>query len=453
MRAVVFEQYGGRLEVREVPTPRPAPHGVVVRVEATGLCRSDWHGWVGHDPDIVLPHVPGHELAGVVEEIGPAVTNWRPGDRVTVPFVSGCGTCPSCAAGHHQVCEHQTQPGFTHWGSFAQYVALDHADINLVAIPDDLSYATAASLGCRFATAFRAVVQLGRVAPGEWVAVHGCGGVGLSAVMIAAAAGARVVAVDVSPRALELARRFGAAECVRAVVGGSGGFGGAGGASEGATGELGATAGGSGSAAGGSGSAAGGSGSAAGGVGEGDGVHRGAADTPAVAAGTSDTATSARDSDAVEERAGVHGAAIGSPGVAVNAPAPVAAVDTAACVRELTGGGAHLSLDALGSPVTCAASVNSLRRRGRHVQVGLLPSEDGTTPVPMARAIAFELQLLGSHGMAAHTYPEMLEAVRAGVLRPDLLVTSTIGLDAVPKALPELGSAPGSGVTVIEPWA
>ncbi|MEV5082477.1 zinc-binding dehydrogenase, partial [Streptomyces sp. NPDC056159] len=187
----------------------------------------------------------------------------------------------------------------------------------------------------------------GRAAAGDWVAVHGCGGVGLSAVMIAAAAGARVVAVDVSPQALDLARRFGAAQCV--------------------------------------------------------------------------------DASAVK--------------------------DTAERVRELTGGGAHLSLDALGSPATCAASVNGLRRRGRHVQVGLLPSTTGTTPVPMARAIALELELLGSHGMAAHAYPEMLELVRAGVLRPDLLVTSAIPLAAVPDALAAMGTAPGSGVTVIEPWS
>jgi Zn-dependent alcohol dehydrogenases len=252
------------------------------------------------------------------------------------------------------VCERQTQPGFTHWGSFAQYVALDHAEVNLIAVPPELSFATAASLGCRFATAFRAVVAQGRVAAGEWVAVHGCGGVGLSAVMIAAASGARVVAVDVSPTALDLARRFGAAECVDASV----------------------------------------------------------------------------------------------------------VADPARAVRELTGGGAHLSLDALGSPATCAASVDGLRRRGRHVQVGLLPSPAGTTPVPMARVIGLELELLGSHGMAAHAYPAMLELVRAGVLRPDLLVTSTITLDAAPAALAAMGSAPGVGgdghravgVRAVRPW-
>ncbi|MEU6915963.1 zinc-dependent alcohol dehydrogenase family protein [Streptomyces olindensis] len=347
MRAVVFERYGETAEVRQVADPRPAEHGVVVRVEATGLCRSDWHGWQGHDPDIALPHVPGHELAGTVEAVGARVGRWRPGDRVTVPFICACGTCPSCAAGDHQVCERQTQPGFTHWGSFAQYVALDHADVNLVALPEDLSFTTAASLGCRFATAYRAVVRQGRVAALEWVAVHGCGGVGLSAVMIAAASGARVVAVDVSAEALELARKFGAAHCV--------------------------------------------------------------------------------DARAVP--------------------------DTAAEVRDLTGGGAHLSLDALGAPATCAASVNGLRRRGRHVQVGLLPSPDGTTPVPMARAIALELELLGSHGMAAHAYPPMLELVRSGVLRPDLLVTSTIPLDGAPSALAAMGTAPGAGATVIEPWS
>ncbi|MEV6961290.1 zinc-dependent alcohol dehydrogenase family protein [Streptomyces sp. NPDC051207] len=347
MRAVLFERFGGPVEVRSVADPAPAEHGVVVRVEATGLCRSDWHGWQGHDPDITLPHVPGHELAGVVEAVGARVTGWRAGDRVTVPFVCACGTCPACAAGDQQVCERQTQPGFTHWGSFAQYVALDHADVNLVAVPEDMSFATAAGLGCRFATAFRAVVQQGRVAAGEWVAVHGCGGVGLSAVMIAAAAGARVVAVDVSPGALELARKFGAAHCV----------------------------------------------------------------------------------DAARRE------------------------ETAVAVRELTGGGAHLSLDALGSPVTCAASVNGLRRRGRHVQVGLLPSPTGTTPVPMARAVALELDILGSHGMAAHTYPPMLELVRAGVLRPDLLVTSRIPLDEAPAALTAMGTGgTTAGVTVIEPW-
>ncbi|MCF3960580.1 zinc-dependent alcohol dehydrogenase family protein [Streptomyces fuscigenes] len=346
MRAVVFDEFGAAPEVREVPDPVPSPDAVVVRVEATGLCRSDWHGWMGHDEGITLPHVPGHELAGRVEAVGSAVVGWRPGDRVTAPFVCACGRCASCAAGQQQVCEAQEQPGFTHWGSFAELVPLRHADVNLVAVPDAMSFLTAASLGCRFATAYRAVAERAAVRPGEWLAVHGCGGVGLSAVMIAAAAGARVVAVDVAPRALELAREFGAVATV--------------------------------------------------------------------------------DASSVE--------------------------DTAAAVRDVTGGGAEVSIDALGSATTCAASVMCLRRRGRHVQVGLLPG--GSTPVPMDRVVSYEIDVLGSHGMAAHAYPRLLGQVASGGLRPDLLVTSVIGLDAAPAALASMGERAGAaraGMTVITP--
>ncbi|MEU8201136.1 alcohol dehydrogenase catalytic domain-containing protein [Streptosporangium sp. NPDC049046] len=342
MRAVLFDAFGADPEVREVPAPEPPPGGAVIRVEATGLCRSDWHGWQGHDPDIrVLPHVPGHEFAGVVEAVGTGVASWRPGDRVTVPFVCACGSCPACLAGDQQVCERQTQPGFTRWGSFAEYVAVDHADVNLVRLPEEMAFTTAASLGCRFATSYRAVTAVGRVRPDEWVVVHGCGGVGLSAVMIAAAAGARVIAVDVSPGALELARRFGAVACV-------------------------------------------------------------------------------------------------------GAEAPEA--DVSARVRELTSGGAHVSIDALGSPGTCVASIESLRRRGRHVQIGLLP---GLTPLPMGRVIGYELELLGSHSMAAHAYPAMLEAVADGALSPDALLTRSIGLEEAGAALASIGSVPG--VTMILP--
>ncbi len=345
MRAVVFEEFGKPLAVREVPEPVPARDGAVIRVEATGLCRSDWHGWMGHDADITLPHVPGHELAGVIESVGNDVVNWRPGDRVTVPFICACGRCAACTRGAQQVCERQQQPGFTHWGSFAEYVPVHHADTNVVALPESMTFSTAASLGCRFATAFRAVVGQGRVRAGEWVAVHGCGGVGLSAVMIAAACGARVVAVDVSPVALELARSFGAEVCV----------------------------------------------------------------------------------DASAETGTVPDA-----------------------VHEATGGGAHLSLDALGAPATCVNSVRGLRRQGRHIQVGLLPHG---VQLPMDRVVPLELEILGSHGMAAHDYPAMMSMVASGALRPDRLVTTEIGLDAVPDALVALGTASGTGVTVIRPHA
>jgi D-arabinose 1-dehydrogenase-like Zn-dependent alcohol dehydrogenase len=338
VRALVFESFGGPLGVREVPAPDPARAGAVVQVGAGGICRSDWHAWQGHDPDVVLPHVPGHELAGTVAAVGDGVTRWAVGDRVTVPFVNACGTCAQCAAGDHQVCARQTQPGFTHWGSLAEYVALDAADVNLVAVPEGLGLATAAALGCRYATAFRAVVQVGRVRAGEWVAVHGCGGVGLSAVQIAAAAGARVVAVDVAPGALALARELGAEHAV-------------------------------------------------------DG------------------------SSAVPEE-----------------------------ITELTGGGAHLSLDALGAAVTCTNSVRSLRPRGRHVQVGLLPPGQGRPEVPMERVIALELQLFGSHGMAAHAYPELLGLIAAGRLDPGRLITRELALDDAADALAGIGREPGIAV-------
>lgn len=171
---------------------------------------------LGHDPDIKVPHVPGHEFAGEIVATGSAVTRWRAGDRVTVPFVCACGVCQQCAAGNQQVCERQFQPGFTHWGSFAEYVAIERAEANLVRLPDDLDAVTAASLGRRFATAFRAVIDQGRATAGEWVAIHGCGGVGLAAVMIAAAVGASVVAVDINEEKLALARALGAVATIDA---------------------------------------------------------------------------------------------------------------------------------------------------------------------------------------------------------------------------------------------
>lgn len=340
VRAMVFEEFGRPPEVRDVPDPAPPPDGAVIRVAATGLCRSDWHGWRGHDPDIVPPHVPGHEFAGDVVAVGAEVRRWRGGERVTAPFVCACGNCAACFAGQQQVCERQTQPGFTHWGSFAEHVVVRHADLNLVPLPDELDYDAAASLGCRFATAFRAVVAQGAARPGEWVAVFGCGGVGLSALLIAAAAGARTIAVDVSPAALELARGLGA------------------------------------------------------------------------------VAVSAGDGD------------------------------PAGAVRELTGGGAHVAIDALGSPATCAAAIASLRIRGRHVQVGLLPEP---TAVPMNLVIARELTVLGSHGMPAHDYPELLRLITAGVLRPGDLVTGALTLDEAPAALMAMDGPTPPGIRLIRP--
>ena len=343
MRALVYESFGGPMVVRDVPAPAAAPGGVVLRVGASGICRSDWHGWQGHDPDIAAAARAGPR-AGRDHRGGRAraCTAGRSATGSRCPFVCACGRCARCAAGDQQVCAHQTQPGFTHWGSFAELVALEAADVNLVALPDELSFAVAASLGCRYGTAFRAVVHQGRVRPGEWVAVHGCGGVGLSAIQIAVAAGARVVAVDVAPGALALARELGAQEVL--------------------------------------------------------------------------------DSRGLD------------------------AATVADAVRDATGGGAHLSLDALGSPGTCVGSVLCLRARGRHVQVGLLPPDLGRPAVPMDRAVALELELLGSHGMPAHAYPEMLGLIAAGRLHPERLVTRELGLDEAGGAFADLGAVPGIAV-------
>ena len=344
MKAVVYDEFAKPLTIRNVPDPMPGEKGLVIRVEATGLCRSDWHGWMGHDPDIKLPHVPGHEFAGTVEAAGREVRRWKAGDRVTLPFVCGCGVCPQCVSGNHQVCDHQFQPGFTHWGSFAEYVAVDYADVNVVRLPEEIDSVTAASLGCRFATSFRAIVDQGKVAPGQWVAVHGCGGVGLSAIMIASAAGADVVAVDVAEDKLDFARSVGAAAVVNA-----------------------------------------------------------------------------RESEDVVER-----------------------------IIGITGGGAHLSIDALGSPGTCFNSISCLRKRGKHVQVGLLLGDDSRPAVPMDKVIARELEIIGSHGIQAYQYERIFEMIRAGRLRPGRLVGRTIALEESPAALAEMDSFSGRGVTVID---
>ncbi|MBA8792620.1 alcohol dehydrogenase [Friedmanniella endophytica] len=215
MRAVVYSAVGAPPRLTETADPVCPADGVVVAVRATGVCRSDWHAWRGHEA-VPLPHVPGHEFAGTVAEVGSAVEGFAVGDRVTAPFVNGCGRCRWCRTGQAQVCPDQTQPGFTGPGSFAERVVVRAAGTNLVRLPDQVDFVAAAALGCRFATAFRAVTGHHRPAPGDPVAVVGCGGVGLSAVMIATALGARVVAVDPSEAARTRARELGAVAALAA---------------------------------------------------------------------------------------------------------------------------------------------------------------------------------------------------------------------------------------------
>ena len=344
MRAAIYDTFQGPISIQEVAVPEPSDHGVLVKVKATGLCRSDWHGWMGHDPDIALPHVPGHELAGTIESMGRNVRNFQAGDRVTVPFVCGCGSCVQCHSGNHQVCDRQSQPGFTHWGSFAEYVVLDQADTNLVKIPEEISDVTAATLGCRFITSFRAIVHQGRVTGGQYVVVHGCGGVGLSAIMIAHALGAQVIGVDIHEETLKLARELGAMATINA----------------------------------------------------------------------------SRNPHIVEE------------------------------VRALTHGGAHVSIDALGSAATCFNSVANLRKRGKHIQVGLMTGDHQHARIPMDQVLAHELEIIGSHGMQAFKYPQMLDMIKQGKLHPEKLIERTISLEEATLALPDMDKFENTGVLVID---
>ncbi len=342
MRAVLYNTFQGPIELSQVQDPTPPAAGVVLKVKATGLCLSDWHGWMGHDADIHLPHIPGHELAGVVVACGNQVKKWKIGSRVTVPFVSGCGNCGYCLQGDPQVCNNQFQPGFTHWGSFAEFVAIDFADFNLVALPDVIDDATAAALGCRFSTAFRALKDQGKLSEGQWLVVFGCGGVGLSAIMIAKALNAKVIAVDMSQQPLNLAQALGADAIINS---------------------------------------------------------------------------------SLEE----------------SVPA----------IKELTSGGAHVSLDAFGSPGLVEAGLLCLRKRGKHLQVGLMPPEQQTANVSMNFVVANELEIIGSHGIQSNRFPEMLEMIVNGVMNPAMLISQTLSLGDSVEALPQMDKFEQGGIRII----
>lgn len=344
MKAVIYEHFREMPSTREVVDPTTSAGSVILEVRACGICRSDWHGWMGNDPDIKLPHVPGHELAGIVRDVGEGVESWNRGDRVTVPFVGGCGECAQCRSGNQQVCDSQFQPGFTHWGAFAELVEIKYAEGNLVALPDEIDFVTAASLGCRFMTSFRAVVDQARVGDGEWVAVHGCGGVGLSSLMIAKALGAKVVAVDISDEKLETAFALGADETV--LASGSG--------------------------------------------------------------------------------------------------------KVSEAVRGITSGGANVSIDAIGHPSALRECVLGLAKRGRHVQIGLMEAEHRESLLPVNFIVANEIELLGSHGMQAHRYPQMLEMIVDGKLQPEKLISRTVKLEEAPAILVGMDRFPTNGIAVID---
>jgi propanol-preferring alcohol dehydrogenase len=173
------------LELTDVPDPVPAAGEVVIGVEAEGICRTDWHVWNG-DWDWVglvpaLPLIMGHELGGTVVAVGSGVADVRLGDRVTTPFHESCGRCGYCRAGRSNLCDAMEFLGLTHDGGYAQYATIRNADFNCIKLPDSVDALSAAAIGCRYMTAFHAVTRQGALTAGQWVAVHGAGGVGLSA--------------------------------------------------------------------------------------------------------------------------------------------------------------------------------------------------------------------------------------------------------------------------------
>lgn len=345
MRVAIFDQFNAPLEIRQVPDPDCPADGAVVRVEACGVCRSDWHAWKGADPDVTAPHVPGHEFAGVVVAVGPDCRRFSVGDRVTAPFILGCGACPDCLSGEPTICPTQYVIGFSGWGAFAELLPIPRADFNLVRLPDAIGFVAAAAMGCRLTTAFRALVDRAGLRRGEWLSVHGCGGVGLSAIAIGAALGAKVLAVDVNDAALEIARSLGAVETLNA-----------------------------------------------------EGVG-----------------------------------------------------DVGAAVRDWTGGGVHVSVDALGVTDTFHDAVGGLRRLGRHVQIGMPLGRHATVSLPLLDLVySRQIAIMGTRGIGAARVPALLDMIGTGAIDPARLVTGTIPLDRAGAALAAMDSYSGAGITVID---
>lgn len=351
MKAAVVEEVGKPLVVHsDWADPECEPTDAVVRVEANGICRSDHYVWKGGWPWVGIetptPIVLGHEYCGVLEEVGSEVDGFKKGDRVVVPFNHTCGKCEQCRNGHSNACLDVHFPMFHYTGGYGRYAKVSRAALNLVPLPESISFVEAAGMGCRYMTAWHGVVDQAKVSAGEWVAVFGCGGVGLAAVNIAAAMGANVIAVSRTEAKLELAKDLGAERTVSASAG-----------------------------------------------------------------------------DASEQ------------------------------VVEMTGGGAHVSIDALGDEETALPAIHCLRVRGRHLRLGTSSAKQGgTIPLPVDQIVFKELQLIGSLGMQPARFPAMLRMVEAGLLQPAQLVERTVPIEEAGASLEAMGEFGQVGTHVIDRW-